>query len=198
MASETVVALVGLGGVVVGATASILSARLTSASTEKIARADRNQHARLLAASGFAKARAAVSSLHPNMLSEADVLPLPPTVDRVHAVRSAELAEALGELDQVSALLSGSQVGSAAAAVARELVVFSDSWSVALVSASQLHASIPPSERDMADSSWSRALGEVRRSRAALLGYSGASTSEEAGTHLGGLLGGLATVIGSM
>jgi hypothetical protein len=193
MAAE---ALFALAGTVVGAFTSAAVGWASSRSSERIAKADRDEHARTLAASGFALARAAVASLHPSLVEDAEWQSPGVHAKTLLDAHLPQLREALAQLDQVSALLAGEEVGSTSAAVARHLVVLTNSWPEAVGAGSMVGASIPPHEHDQMVQRWSTALDEVRRSREALLGYAGSSLMDEAGTKLGGLLGSLAEAIG--
>lgn len=154
----------------------------------------RDLSARELAARGYAHARAAVSSLHPSLIEGiGDFLPISTyTRDQIRA-RRAELRQALTELDQVSALLAGTDTGRTAAAVARHLVVLDDAWRTA----PQSLQGLPPVELERAEEAYVLAGREIRASRQTLLGYAEETYQQEAGRRLTGLLGALAEAIGS-
>ena len=152
--------------------------------------------ARELAARGFAAARGAVASLHPSLVDDADLIPISAEDQERVGARAAELASAISMLDQVAALLSAQETGQIAAAVAGQLVVFDDAFQSAVSNAKGIHLSMPPAFHDLVEQHWAQALPPLRAARQALLGYSAASASEEAGTPLGGLLQALADAIG--
>src|SRR4051794_2907939 len=109
MADPAVVgAVAGIAGAVVGASASIAAAVVSRGSAEKIASRQRDLSARELAARGFAKARAAVSSLHPSLVAKLDAFPPSDRAQRTYDANAGALQDALFDLDQASALLAGS------------------------------------------------------------------------------------------
>jgi hypothetical protein len=110
--AAAIAAVAALAGAGIGAWASYVSSKDARLSAERVAAFQRDLSARELAARAFARARAAVSSLHPSLVRNvADFIPLSDAAEEHIQKRRIEIREALAELDQVSALLAGTETG---------------------------------------------------------------------------------------
>lgn len=193
MAGELGPSIVAAVAALTGALGGFITGLLARRSTETIAAAQRDLSARELAARAFARARTAVWSLHAALVEDVgDFQPISDYVADQVAARRETLRQALFDLDQVSALLSGTPTGQKAATVARHLAVLDDAWRIA----PQSMQSLPPHMLDSAQEDYARAMRDIRSSRKALLGHMADTGPTEAGDLHSGLLGELAKEIG--